>query len=543
MPAIYPTSDRASADSHDLTLVADVLVIGGSLAGAWAAYAARSAGAEVVLVEKGYVGTAGVVAAATGGGDHIVPDDPAQREKVINQRHDVAGEIDDLVFFERVLDESYRVGKKLQALGFSAGEGGPRALTSFPGAYSLGFLRNLLLKNGVRILDHSPALELLTTDTGVVSGAAGHNRQTGHTWQVRAGAVILATGGNAFRSGAMGTNGSTGDGYLLAAEVGASFTALEYSGHYGIAPINSSCTKGFWYGSATFTDANGRELPRNGWQSVPDVAKAIIETGAVYGQITKQSPLTQRPGTTAFHVYCQRVGIDPVKQKFQVELLLEGTVRATGGLPVDDRCATSVPGLYAVGDVTDRTKLTGAAMSGAGPAIAWCLASGEWGGHGAAAFATTRRREDLRGILEARGRVGLRPAQPGSVSSAPGDVVKTVQEEILPLDKTCFRRDATLRTSLAVLDRTWSASRDHLHAVKPTELYKAREAAALVATARWVNEAALVRRESRGLHRRSDHPDTDSAQLHEIHVGGLDAVWTRTLPLTVTPPAASLVTA
>ena len=114
---------------------------------------------------------------------------------------------------------------------------------------------------------------------------------------------------------------------------------------------------------------------------------------------------------TAFHVYCRRLGIDPEKEKFQVELILEGTVRATGGIPVDETAATGIPGLFAVGDIADRTKLTGAAMSGAGPAIAWCLASGEWGGHGAAAFAAMRRHENLRGILEANGRVGLRPSR------------------------------------------------------------------------------------------------------------------------------------
>jgi succinate dehydrogenase/fumarate reductase flavoprotein subunit len=42
----------------------DVLVIGGGMAGAWAATAAARAGASVVLVDKGYCGTSGVTAAA-----------------------------------------------------------------------------------------------------------------------------------------------------------------------------------------------------------------------------------------------------------------------------------------------------------------------------------------------------------------------------------------------------------------------------------------------------------------------------------------------
>jgi succinate dehydrogenase/fumarate reductase flavoprotein subunit len=44
-------------------VLADVLVIGGGPAGAWAAVAAAHAGARVVLVDKGYLGTSGATRA------------------------------------------------------------------------------------------------------------------------------------------------------------------------------------------------------------------------------------------------------------------------------------------------------------------------------------------------------------------------------------------------------------------------------------------------------------------------------------------------
>ncbi|MDU1671487.1 MAG: FAD-dependent oxidoreductase, partial [Bradyrhizobium sp.] len=43
-----------------LALTADVLVIGGGMAGAWAAVSAARSGARVILVDKGYCGTSGV---------------------------------------------------------------------------------------------------------------------------------------------------------------------------------------------------------------------------------------------------------------------------------------------------------------------------------------------------------------------------------------------------------------------------------------------------------------------------------------------------
>ena len=43
-------------------MAADVLVIGGGPAATWAAVAAATAGASVILVDKGYVGTSGATA-------------------------------------------------------------------------------------------------------------------------------------------------------------------------------------------------------------------------------------------------------------------------------------------------------------------------------------------------------------------------------------------------------------------------------------------------------------------------------------------------
>ncbi|MFE3317674.1 4Fe-4S ferredoxin [Nocardia sp. NPDC059195] len=42
-----------------------------------------------------------------------------------------------------------------------------------------------------------------------------------------------------------------------------------------------------------------------------------------------------------------RRGIDPFTDRFEIDLLAEGTVRGNGGIDVvDDDCATTVPGLY-----------------------------------------------------------------------------------------------------------------------------------------------------------------------------------------------------
>ena len=100
-------------------------------------------------------------------------------------------------------------------------------------------MRRFVLRAGVRILDHSPALELLASD-GVVSGATGIDRQRDLTWRIRAAAVVLATGGCSFGERFLGATGLTGDGLLMAVEAGATLSGMEFSAQYGICLLYTS---------------------------------------------------------------------------------------------------------------------------------------------------------------------------------------------------------------------------------------------------------------------------------------------------------------
>src|ERR1700722_10270558 len=85
------TPDQQDSDVYDIELSADVLVIGGGPAGAWAALAAADEDASVVVVEKGYTGTSGPfgVGAATGL-SYPRPDDPEQRDEIVQSREPIA---------------------------------------------------------------------------------------------------------------------------------------------------------------------------------------------------------------------------------------------------------------------------------------------------------------------------------------------------------------------------------------------------------------------------------------------------------------------
>ncbi|MEH2069799.1 MAG: FAD-binding protein [Nostoc sp.] len=524
----------------ELDLQADVLVIGGGPAGTWAAWSAASTGARVVLVDKGYCGTTGC-AAASGNGVWYVPPDPEARETAKASRESLGGFLCDRNWMDRVLNQTYVNVNRLAEWGypFPTDDEGKPYRRSLQGPEYMRLMRRQIQRAGVKILDHSPALELLVDEDGAVGGATGVNRQTGGKWMVRSIATIIATGGCAFLSKALGCNVLTGDGYLMAAEAGAEMSGMEFSNAYGISPAFSSVTKTLFYNWATFTYEDGSVIPGAGSQRGRSViAKTLLEQPvyAILDKATESMRPSMRLAQPNFFLPFDRAGIDPFTQRFPVTLRLEGTVRGTGGILIlDDSCATSVRGLYAAGDAATRELICGGFTGGGSHNAAWAISSGYWSGESAAEYSRIRQQKTqphLKGV----GEVGLKSQSDRFDKFATDEVIQAVQAEVFPYERNLFRTEHGLTESLARLNHLWQEIRSS-EVTSNQELIRAREAAAMVATARWMYSSALERKETRGMHKHLDYPEQDANQQHYLISGGLDRVWVKTQPLNTTVKA------
>jgi len=161
---------------------------------------------------------------------------------------------------------------------------------------------------------------------------------------------------------------------------------------------------------------------------------------------------------------------------------------------------------------------------GGGPNSTWAIASGVWAGEAASNYAARNR---------ARG--GARPAARADCANqqANGDpgadacaaAIKEVQSELFPLERNFSRDEMTMRGSLSRLDSAWQAFETAGTSSRKGESpHKARETAAMLATARWIYASALERRETRGIHRRRDHPGRDSAPPARLRVRGVERI-------------------
>ncbi|WP_397451998.1 FAD-dependent oxidoreductase [Pseudomonas sp. NA-150] len=510
-----------------LDLTADVLIIGGGLAGTWAAVAAAREGVRVVLVDKGFCGTSGVTATA-GPGHWWVPPHAEAREAAIGKRLSIAYGLADPRWMARALDTTWNSLPSLAGYyDFPQDEAGITQYRGLRGPEYLRGLRRLVEDSGVTILDHSPALELLRDQHGVISGARGWRRQAGGDWQVRAKAVVVATGGCAFLSRLLGCHTNTGDGYLMAVEAGAELSGMEFSNYYGIAAAGSSMSRSMVYSFGDYFDEADRQLPINqGPTFTEDLARALID-GPVYCRlnrvpenIRRQLPTIQPNLMLPF----DRRGIDPYRQRFAVTLHAEGTIRGVGGLRViDDSCQTTVPGLFAAGDAASREPIAGATSGGGAQNSAWALSSGQWAGRGAARLA--RERASQPGNLTGFQGFGLNRRNAATPADIPS-LIQRIQTEVHPLDKNLFRSGEQLNRSLQALNSVWDQVRSASLGTDQNPL-RAREIVAMAATARWCYSAAEQRRESRGMHQRSDTPQQNPRFDAHLRVGGLDHLWSR----------------
>lgn len=511
----------------------DVLIVGGGPAATWAAVHARQAGADVVLVDKGYCGTSGATAPAGTGVWYVAPD-PVKRAEAKASREALGGYLADHEWMDRVLDQTYTNMDRLAVEGkypFPVDpDTGQQLRTNVQGPEYMRRMRAWVKRLGVQVLDHSPALELLVDADGAVRGAVGYQRQLGRTYRISSGAVVLASGGCAFLSRALGTNVNTGDGALMAAEVGAHFSGMEFSNAYAIVAKGATVTKTAYYGYATFFHADGRVLEGAGSIKGRSVIARTLLSEPVFAQLDRADEGVQRKmrvGQPNFFLPFDRQSINPFTDRFEVDLLAEGTVRGTGGINiVDASCATGVPGLFAAGDAATRERICGGFTGGGSHNSAWAMSSGSWAGRGAARSALATRVPPL-SELRGAGRVALRPYRSGVAAA---DVIAAAQNELIPFEKNYRRNGVRLAAAADQLNRLWDDVQAGLGASDGDGdgRIRARQAAAITAVGRWIYASSLARTETRGMSKRDDYPDADPRQHHHVLTGGLDSVWTST---------------
>ena len=362
----------------------DVLVIGGGLAGLRAAIAARRSGARVLVAVKGKLGRSGSSAMTTAGyavactddgsgdrvGQHI--DDTLRGGCGIGE-HDLVAALCASAADELHYLGSLGVGFEMEDQSLRRSPSGdhsrPRMVvpTNHIGTDITLPMVAELERLGVARLEFAMAVELIAAD-GHVSGAICLDTREGGALLVSAGSVILATGG-AGRLFPITSNPNdvTGDGFALGWRAGARLRDMEFIQFYPwrcIDPFDKarvSIQPSTFVLGARLYNARGERFMESFNPDGAEVTSRDIAARGIFEQIRqglgvgggvrldlsaldRDSFAISNPKVAR---HCARLGIDYATYPFVV------TPEAhfwMGGLAVDSDGATSIQGLYAVGE-------------------------------------------------------------------------------------------------------------------------------------------------------------------------------------------------
>lgn len=380
------TGIRLTAPAPGWSIDADVVVVGSGVAGLTAALRCAAAGLATVVVTKARLDDGstrwaqGGVAAALGEGDtpeqHLddtlvagagLCDEAAVRTLVTEGPDAVRRLIGTGAHFDTAADGTIALGR----------EGGHhRRRIAHAGGDATGAEISRALVEAVReaalhTVENALVLDLLTDAEGRTAGVTLHVMGEGQhdgVGAVHAPAVILATGGmGQVFSATTNPPVSTGDGVALALRAGAEVSDLEFvqfhptvlflgAGAEGQQPLVSEAVRGE---GAHLVDAAGtrfmvgqHELAELAPRDI--VAKAITRQMQLHG--TEHMYLDARHfGAEMWEqrfptilAACRAHGIDPVTEPVPVA---PAAHHASGGIRTDLRGRTTVPGLYACGEV------------------------------------------------------------------------------------------------------------------------------------------------------------------------------------------------
>ncbi|MBW1945823.1 MAG: FAD-binding protein [Deltaproteobacteria bacterium] len=521
----------------------DFLIAGGGIAGLMAGISAAEEGASVIIAEKANTKRSG--SGATGN-DHFccyIPEVHGDDIEPIlwEDLHSLHGDFQDETLARLFLEQSFDRVKDWDGWGISmrpkghwdfsghAFPGRPRIFLKYAGHNQKEVLTKKAKKRGARILNHHIVTDVIVEDGEVIGAMAVDTSHEKPVIKVFRSKCVLLSTGSATRLYPSTTPGwmfniafcpsCNGGGRAMAYRAGARLVNMEIPNRHAGPKYLARCGKATWIG--VYRDPHGRavgpfvdkptkelgDITADVWNTV-FTDKFKSGEGPVYIDCTTTAEKDieymlwglVEEGNTAMLDYMAEEGIDV--RKHQVEFRqYEPFLIGSRGIDIDTKGETSVKGLFAAGDEVGnfRADISGAAIFG------WIS------GKGAAERSKKKsafQEAEKNGLVEKRAtfysEILERKAGPSWKEAN-----LALQQIMADYAGVEVRSETLLKAGLKYLKDLQDKVTNSLMAENSHTMMRCLETMDLMDCGELIFRTALERKETRGMHRRSDFPFTN----------------------------------
>ncbi|MGO2339006.1 MAG: FAD-binding protein [Psychrobacter sp.] len=509
------------ADFRSDNYVMDVLVIGGGMAGLFAAVKAHDAGAKVAIVSKGRVGSSGLTPFAKGIFSYDKNNSDVSIDDFVKQVSESAYNTNNPVFTRQLAEHSYDRVQELKQWGFFDS---PLCNDSF---------MRPIMERKIPIFERVMITQL-TKQNGRVVGASGFSLDKLEVLHFNAKTVVLCTGSGGFKSSGFPLCDLTHDGSIMAYDIGAKVTGKEWNdGHPGSAVNSGSCYDN-WHGQIEETvqitgvgvrhdlgvDLNYQAYQLGGPISMgpPGASESIkVNGGPAVPEQFKNLEMEMPPkenGSILASLFSDkgpgREGAPPGMGGESVGGSTAGMAihKSEGLVPIDETGLSTIEGLYAAGDALG-SYMSGGIYTQVGSSVAGSAVQGAIAGEAAAKKSLTLTQIPISKTNREKNKQQVLAPLLRDRGYSPAWVTQVLQGIMIPNFVLYIKKERMLQAALAYIEELRDHHSPMLMAEDLHKLRIAHETHNMIVTAEMKLKASIMRKESRCSHYRLDYPDMD----------------------------------